>query len=337
MSIAYGNRRLLLSNPLTNRNPGSGRLVSRIAVRFMDWGFSVEKKQWIGFILGSLPVLVMLLFVGVPIVLAAAYTFGYAKGPNAVVSEMAQHQVIVQHGLTLDVYRNLLADSSFRGDLWATIWVTAVSVLFILIISWILALYVRFSHGRLAKLVSTLYLIPMFIPVVIASYALVTFWNDGGFITAVAAQLGDSQFPALGYTLPGVVLSQVWVNIPFSVLMLSSGLQNIPDSVVEAARDVGATWLPLVTKVIIPLNILPTVIVGTFAAIGVLGSFTIPYMVGPTSPQMLGEAMSNYFQSYNEPQQAEAMAMILFVLALAIGFVYVWANVRADKKGGVLR
>jgi ABC-type spermidine/putrescine transport system permease subunit I len=294
------------------------------------------KGRLIGFILGSIPVFVMVVFIGIPIVMAVLYTLGDVGGPNSVVSAMAQHQVVAKHGLTLRLYQQLFQDPSFRKDLWATVWVTVLSVLVVLVLSWILALYVRFSHGTLSKIVSTIYLIPMFIPVVIASYALVTFWNDGGFVTALAEHLG-THFPGIGYTLAGVVVAQVWVNLPFSVLMLSSGLQGVPDSVIEAARDVGASWLPLVLRIIMPLNILPTVIVGTFVAIGVLGSFTIPYMVGPTSPQMLGVAMASYYQSYNEPQQSEAMAMILFILALAIGFVYVWANIRADKKEGVLR
>lgn len=297
----------------------------------------MRKQRWIGFILGALPVIVMILFIGVPIVIAMMYTLGDVGGPNSIVSQMAQHQVIAQHGVTFRVYSQLLSNGTFRSDLWATVWVTALSVVLIMLVSWALALYVRFSHGVIAKIVSTMYLIPMFIPVVIASYALVTFWNDGGFVTALALHLGLRHFPAFGYTLLGIVLAQLWVNIPFSVLMLSSGLQGIPDKVIEAARDVGASWFPLVMKIVVPLNVLPTVIVGTFAAINVLGSFTVPYLVGPTAPQVLGVAMSNYFQSYNEPQQSEAMAIMLFILALGIGFIYVWANIRADRKEGLLR
>jgi NADH:ubiquinone oxidoreductase subunit 3 (subunit A) len=42
--------------------------------------------------------------------------------------------------------------------------------------------------------------------------------------------------------------------------------------------------------------------------------------------------MSNFFTSFNQPQQAEVLAMIVFVLALALGAAYVWANVRASKR-----
>jgi ABC-type spermidine/putrescine transport system permease subunit I len=56
------------------------------------------------------------------------------------------------------------------------------------VLAWLIAIYLRFNKGRLAKIVSSLYIVPMFIPVVIASYALVEFWNDGGIGTALESQ-----------------------------------------------------------------------------------------------------------------------------------------------------
>ena len=42
--------------------------------------------------------------------------------------------------------------------------------------------------------------------------------------------------------------------------------------------------------------------------------------------------MQQFFGSFNQPQQAEVMAMIVFALAVGIGSIYVWANVRASKR-----
>lgn len=72
----------------------------------------------------------------------------------------------------------------------------------------------------------------------------------------------------------------------------------------------------------------------TFTAIGVLGSFTVPYFTGPNAPSMLGVDISKYFQAFNHPQQAIVMAVVVFVLASGIAFFYVWANFRSAKKEG---
>lgn len=279
----------------------------------------------------------ILIFVGLPTIQAMIYSLGITGGPNRVISQMAQNQVVGKHGPTLGVYAELWHSASFRADFWATVWVTLLSVFLLLVVAWLIALYLRLSDGRLAKIASTLYLIPMFIPSVIAGYALVTFWNQGGYVDALAHHLGDPNFPSFGYTLPGIVIGQIWTGLPFAVLMIASGLRGIPDAVIEAARDVGARLWTVCWRVLFPMNILPTVIVATFGIIGSLGAYTIPYLIGPTAPQMLGVAMTNYYGSYNEPQQAEAMAVMIFLAATVVGFLYVWANLRLDRKSGASR
>jgi len=76
--------------------------------------------------------------------------------------------------------RDLLASSFIRDDLSMTLWITLVSVVLVAIVSYVLALYVRFGAGPLPRIVRSLYLIPMFVPVVIAVYAAITFYVDRG-------------------------------------------------------------------------------------------------------------------------------------------------------------
>lgn len=179
------------------------------------------RQRVLGFVLAGIPFLFILIFVGFPMIQSVMYTLGFTGGPNQVVSEMAQNQIIAKHGPTLGVYRELWHSASFRSDFWSTIWVTLVSVVLLLVVSWVIALYLRFSNGRLARVVSAIYLIPMFIPSVIAGYALLTFWEQGGYVSTIANHLGDPNFPSFGHTLIGVVVGQVWTGLPFSVLRKS--------------------------------------------------------------------------------------------------------------------
>jgi ABC-type spermidine/putrescine transport system permease subunit I len=281
------------------------------------------------------PVAVIAVFIGFPVVAAIAYTLGRAGGPNSVVASLGQRQFIVHHGVTIGAYRDILGNATIHRDLWATVWVTVVVTLVVVVVSWAIALYLRFTDTWLARLVSALSVVPLFIPVVIASYAILVFYASDGFIKTIAYHLGYHGFPTLGYTLTCVVLGLTWVNIPFGVLMMSSGLQGVPDNLIEAARDSGAGMPRVVRSILFPMNLIPTVIVATFTGIYCLGSFTVPYLTGPTAPNLLGVSMSNFFSAFNQPQQAEVLAIVVFVLALGIGAAYVWANVRAGKRSGV--
>ncbi|HEX4216265.1 MAG TPA: ABC transporter permease subunit [Candidatus Dormibacteraeota bacterium] len=286
----------------------------------------------LAFLAGMLPVAVAAVFVGLPILLSALYTLGDTGGPNATVAEVAQHQVVAAAGLTLTGYQRLFATPGFGHDLWVTAWITVLSTVILLALAWVLSLYLRFSRGRVRAVVSTLYTVPMFVPVVIASYALVSFWETNGKLAALlhAIGIGDAWLP--GFTSGGVVLGLVWTNLPFAVIMIGSGLQAVPDALIEAARDVGARPWRVLLSVLVPLNRLPSIIVLTFTATGSLGSYTVPYLMGPNAPQMLGVAMTSAFQDYQEPQQAESMAMLVFLAAAGLSFLYVRANRRELRR-----
>lgn len=281
------------------------------------------------------PVVLVLVFTGIPIVIAVTYTLGHLGGANAPISAIALHQVS-SHGswATFAAYRDVLTDPDFLQDLEITIWVTAASTAIVLAVSWAIALYARFNGSLAARLLSSLSVVPLFVPVVIASYAFLTFWGPGGFMKTAAHALGFPSFPIFSYSMKGVTLAEVWVNIPFGVLMLASGLKAVPDPLVEAARDAGAGFGATVRRVLLPLNLLPTVIVATFTGISVLGSYTVPYLVGPSAPNMLGPEATETFAAFNEPQQAEVMAMVLFFLAVVLAVPYLWANYKANQRTG---
>ncbi len=283
--------------------------------------------------MASPPVLVIAVFIGFPVVAAILYTLGYAGGPNSVMSIIAQDQHL--GFATLGAYRAVFADPSFRSDLLVTVIVTVLTVFFVLVLSWSIGLYLRLSGSRAAKILSSLSVVPLFIPVVIASFAIRQFYAGNGFPRTIASMAGWDSFPTISYTMTAVTIGEVWTQLPFGVLLIASGLQAVPEALIEAARDAGAGTLRIIRSILIPMTTLPTVIVGTFCAIYVLGSFTVPYLIGPNAPNLLGASMTYQMQSFGRPQQAEVMAVVVFIVAAGIGAAYVWANVRANRTSGV--
>src|SRR5579885_631516 len=286
------------------------------------------REALLGLVLAAPPFVMLCFLVVFPAVEAALFSLGLVPEDNVTFST-GMH-VISSDTPTLEVYRLLWANEAFRAGLELTAVVTAFSVVIVLVVGYVLALYVRFSSGWLASAIRSLYLIPMFVPVVIASYALITFYTDHGELQAIANGLG------IGYSSPvykasGIIIGQVWANIPFAVLLLGSGLDGLPQEMIEAAHDVGAGFFQVLWRIVLPLNVVPTLIVATFTFIGVLGSFTIPYLIGPNAPQMIGVAMQAYFNSYRQPQPAVAMAVMTFLAASVAGAIYVWATARSGR------
>jgi ABC-type spermidine/putrescine transport system permease subunit I len=286
------------------------------------------REAAIGLAMVAPPTLVLLFLIVVPALQAATFSLGLVPTDNLVFST-GQH-LIKSDTPTLAVYRDLLASPFVRDDLWLTVWISVASVVLVAVVAYVLALYVRFGAGPLPSIVRSLYLVPMFVPVVIASYAAITFYVDRGVLAAVLHAVGIP-FVSPAYRPAGVVITQVWYNIPFAVLMLGSGLDGIPQELVESANDVGAGFLTVLWRIVLPMNLVPLLIVLTFTFIGVVGSFTIPFLIGPNAPQMMGVAIQAYFSNYNQPQPAVAMAVLLFAICAIAGALYVWATSRSGK------
>jgi ABC-type spermidine/putrescine transport system permease subunit I len=75
-------------------------------------------------------------------------------------------------------------------------------------------------------------------------------------------------------------------------------------------------------QIVLPQLRTELTVVFCFTAVGVLGSFTVPYIIGPAKPLLLGVDAVDTFTSYNEPQQAAVIGFAIFVLAAVIGCLY---------------
>lgn len=287
-----------------------------------------------GFLLALPPVVVISLFVGVPVVLALAFSVGFTGGLNSVIAAVGQN-VHRADGVvpTFAAYGDVFATEAFWQNLALTLGVTAASTAIVLVLAGGIGLYLRLHGGWLARLLSAVAIVPLFIPVVIASWAILTFYAADGFPRSLLAQLGV-EGPVWSYTAIAIVIGSAWTSLPFAVLMITSGLQSVPDALIEAARDAGAGTARIVRTILLPMCAVPIVIAVTFTAIGVIGSYTVPYFTGPNAPTMLGVTLASYFTSYNQPQQSLVMAFVVFLAAAVIGALYVWANFRSARQEG---
>jgi ABC-type spermidine/putrescine transport system permease subunit I len=287
---------------------------------------TARRRRAQGLALVAAPVLVVVLFVGVPVVNAALFSLGSTGGLNQALADLGQDTV---HGFSFAVYGTLLSNPVFLRDLVATLAVTAASTGLTVALAVLVAVVLRLRGGFVGKTLSVLAVMPIFVPVVIASWSVLTFTDAQGFLRSVGAQVG-LDVPTWGYTLVAVVFGSVWTSLPFAVLMIAGALQSTPDALIEAAKDAGASTWRVVWRILLPMAATPMVIATTFTVIGVLGSFTVPYFTGPNAPTMLGVDISKYFQSYNRPQQSTAMAFIVFAFAAAASVMYLRSTVRAN-------
>ncbi len=280
------------------------------------------------------PILVLGLFIGFPIGLAFFLSIGYTGGLNEIISIIGQ-DVRSREGklFTLQAYRDVIADPRFAGDLKMTLIVSFVATILVLIFSIGVGLLQRLRGGKLSSVLTALSLTPLFIPVVISSWALYTFYGSAGLYRTIFNSFG-LDIPQITSTMLAVIIGSIWTSLPFAILMVTSGFQSVPNALIEAAQDAGASLITIIRTVMLPLALIPIIIALTFTSIGILGSFTVPFFLGANQPTMFGVEITNFFSVYNRPQQSIVMAFIVFAAASGIAFFYIWANFRNAKESG---
>ena len=163
-----------------------------------------EKKQrpWLPYLMVAPAFLVMLLVVILPITNTVAQSFRDAEG-----------------NFTLANYQYFLTSYEAFESLIFTL-VEAISTMGLaMILSFFLALYLRFSKSRISRIIGRLYLLPRFIPGIVAVYAVMNIIKDAGFINRFMQLFGIMYKPGLPDDEGGRNIFNHWFNIPFSAVL----------------------------------------------------------------------------------------------------------------------
>lgn len=257
--------------------------------------------------------LVMLLVVILPIINTVVQSFSTADG-----------------SFTLANYQYFLTSPEAFESLIFTLVESLSTMLLAVILSFFLALYLRFSKSAISRIIGRLYLLPRFIPGIVAVYAVMNIIKDSGFINRFLQLFGIMYKPGLLYDIKGIILCNLWFNIPFSAMLLSAALSNVTDSYVESAKDAGCGWKMILIKIIWPLVYKDIIVAATFILMGQIGSFTIPYLTGPNNPKMLGILLYQQVNTYLDYQRAAALSVLMFIICLSGAVVYIKSNMKEE-------
>jgi putative spermidine/putrescine transport system permease protein len=232
---------------------------------------------------------------------------------------------------TFQYYIKLFTDKGMSANILFTLKLTIISVIAVVLIGYALAIYMRFSSGPIVNGIKRMYMIPMFVPSVIASYGIINMYGNHGWLSRLLLPLGVDSIPKIIFDYKGIILANLWFNIPFTTMLLASALSGIPSALIESAKDIGAGRLQIFFKLIVPLTYRTMLVAITFSFMGIIGGFTAPFLIGPNSPQVLGVAMRQVFSVYQETQLASATAVFMFVLCSFMGYFYIRTMIKDDK------
>lgn len=232
-------------------------------------------------------------------------------------------------GWGVDNYLYFFTDKIQRGNILYTLRIVLTTVVLAIGISYFLAIYLRFSDSFISRAVGRLYLLPRFIPGLVAVNGMITVIRDSGLINRISQLFGLNLKLGFMYNEKGIILMNLWFNIPFATMLLSAAMSKIQNPVIEAARDAGAGKLRILKEMILPMTYRDMFVAATFVFMSNISSFTTPYLMGGTNPQMLGIALYTQFNNAHY-ERAAALSVIMFLFSALSAAVYVYTNMKEN-------
>jgi putative spermidine/putrescine transport system permease protein len=242
--------------------------------------------------------------------------------------------VVTPDGTTfsLEAYRFFFTDGFSLRNLWMTIQVAGICTALLLLISLPLALYLRFSSSRLTGYIQALALFPLFVPSILLAYALIRTLGPNGTVDILLNAVGLPKLHSPYLTVWGPIIGLVWDNLPLTLLIVLAGLGNVSRASVDAARDVGASQLQVLIHIILPRIRSTLLVAASFVILGLFSAFTLPYLLGPAVPEMMGPFMRRTIIDVDDPVQARTQAVVTFLFCAVFAMFYVRSVARTRRE-----
>ncbi|WP_214414614.1 carbohydrate ABC transporter permease [Sphaerisporangium fuscum] len=232
-------------------------------------------------------------------------------------------------------YVKVFTDATFWPALWHTSVFTLVSLTFQFAIGLALALFFQ-KNFRLSATLRGLFLVPWLLPLIVSASTWSWMLNsDSGVVNAVLSWFGIGPVNWLtspDWSLWSVVVANIWIGIPFNLVVLYSGLQTIPPAIHEAAALDGANGWQRFWKVTFPL-LRPvsaiTLLLGLVYTLKVFDIIWIMTRGGPSGASTTFATWSyrlgfgNLVPSFGP---GAAVGNLLIVTALVFGLVHIRAQ-----------
>ena len=250
----------------------------------------------------------MALFVVAPIIMVVIYAFTTADfAPTA--------SNFVGMGTYLSIFTR-----SFQLAIIATV--------ICLLIGYPISYMMAKEGPRFQRLATVLIMLPMWVNFLLRTYAWMSILENNGLLNQFFDAIGlfdlingifgtDIEYFRMIRTQGAVVLGMVYNYLPFMILPIYSVIVKLDNSLVDAARDLGANSVTEFRKGIFPLS-LPGILSGaTMVFVPAVSTFAISRLLGGGTHMMLGDLIEQQFLggAYN-PHLGSAIALVMMVIVI---------------------
>lgn len=265
------------------------------------------------------PLAWMLFFYLVPLILLLIHAF------------WSVDYLTIDRSFTLENVETFFTNGLYARVLLRTVIIAALVTLTDILLAFPIAFFLAKRVRRHRELLLVLVVFPLWSSYLIRAFAWRTILGTNGILNSFLQWAGITDEP-LGFLLFSkqamyLTFCQVW--LPFMILPLYAVLDQIPDSLLEAASDLGSNGVRTFLRVVLPLSV-PGIVAGSLSVFSLtMGDYITPTLLGGPGDQLIGKLVADNFGTANN----WPLGAMLVIPILLIVFTLLWVANRFGALG----
>ena len=173
----------------------------------------------------------------------------------------------------------------------------------------------RSRHIGQGSFIVFVFILPMWMNFLLRTMAWQTLLEKNGVINSILSFFHLPQLSIIN-TPAAIILGMVYNFLPFMVLPVYNVLAKIDDSIINAARDLGADGVQTLVRILLPLSV-PGIISGiTMVFVPALTTFVISNLLGGSKILLIGNVIEQEFTKGSNWNLGAGLSIVLMVFIL---------------------
>lgn len=228
-------------------------------------------------------------------------------------------------------YVQIFSDPQYTAVILRTTKIAFLVTVCALILGYPLAYFLAFTvkSARLRNLLYMSVIVPLWVSYLLRAYTWKIILGTDGALNSLLVSTGIVEAPLdiFLYNQTAMVITLVYIFVPFMVMPLFAVLDNIPHRLIEASEDLGVGPFMTFWKVIFPLSLGGVIAGSTMTFCLSFGDFVAPVLVGGPDGTMVANLLQTQFgTALNWP-----LGSALATLVLALVLVLLQVSTRLDR------
>lgn len=232
-------------------------------------------------------------------------------------------------------YAQIFSDPQYTTVILRTLKIASIVTVCALMLGYPLAYFLVFTI-RSASLRNALYMlviVPLWVSYLLRAYTWKIILGTDGALNSLLVSTGivDAPLDIFLYNQTAMIITLVYIFVPFMVMPLFTVLDNIPKRLIEASEDLGVGPFMTFWKVVFPLSLGGLIAGATMTFCLSFGDFVAPVLVGGPDGTMVANLLQTQFgAALNWP-----LGSALATLVLALVLVLLQISTRLDRAGHI--